>query len=34
VADPTDAAEVYAAFDWRRLRLSQDQRLPEWTPTA
>lgn len=34
VADPTDAVEVYAAFDWRRLRLSQDQRLPEWTPTA
>lgn len=24
-------AEIYAALDWRRLRLRQEQRLPEWT---
>lgn len=24
-------AEVYSALDWRRLRLLQDQRVPEWT---
>jgi hypothetical protein len=24
------AGEVFAALDWRRLRLLQDQRAPEW----
>lgn len=26
------AAAVYDALDWRRLRLRQDQQVPEWTP--
>lgn len=30
VADPADLAEVYAALEWRRLRLRQDQQVPEW----
>ncbi len=25
---------VYAALDWRRLRLRQDQQVAEWTPGA
>lgn len=25
-----DLAEIFTAFDWRRLRLLQDQRVPEW----
>lgn len=25
------ASQVYSALDWRRLRLLQDQRVPEWT---
>ena len=25
------AAEIFAALDWRRFRLLQDQRVPEWT---
>lgn len=29
-----DAAGVYDALDWRRLRLRQDQQVPEWTPPA
>lgn len=29
-----DPAEVFSALDWRRLRLLQDQRVPEWTPAA
>ncbi len=28
------AAAVYDALDWRRLRLRQDQQVPEWTPTT
>lgn len=24
--------DVYDALDWRRLRLSQDQQVPQWTP--
>lgn len=24
--------DVYAALEWRRLRLRQDQQVPEWTP--
>ncbi|MFB9771201.1 methyltransferase domain-containing protein [Sphingomonas yabuuchiae] len=31
VSDALDAAEVFAALDWRRLRLAQDQQLPEWS---
>jgi hypothetical protein len=31
LGDDTDAASVYAAMDWRRLRLRQDQQVPEWT---
>ncbi len=31
VSDASDAAEVFAALDWRRLRLAQDQQLPEWS---
>lgn len=27
-----DAVAVYDALDWRRLRLRQDQQVPEWTP--
>lgn len=30
VAGNVDAAQVYEALDWRRLRLLQDQRVPEW----
>ncbi|PJG48914.1 hypothetical protein CAF53_12220 [Sphingobium sp. LB126] len=26
-----DLADIYSALDWRRLRLLQDQRVPEWT---
>ena len=26
------APAVYDALDWRRLRLSQDQQVPQWTP--
>ncbi len=26
------ADAIYDALEWRRLRLSQDQRVPEWTP--
>jgi hypothetical protein len=25
---------VYDALDWRRLRLWQDQQVPQWTPPA
>ncbi|WP_445193913.1 methyltransferase domain-containing protein [Sphingomonas sp. Tas61C01] len=25
---------VYDALDWRRLRLSQDQQVPQWTPAS
>jgi SAM-dependent methyltransferase len=25
---------VYDALDWRRLRLSQDQQVPQWTPST
>ena len=30
LAKSADAASVYAAMDWRRLRLRQDQQVPEW----
>ena len=33
--EPTGGADaVYDALEWRRLRLSQDQKVPEWTPSA
>lgn len=25
---------VYDALDWRRLRLWQDQQVPQWTPSG
>lgn len=34
MAGASDLAEVFCALDWRRLRLLQDQRVPEWTPAA
>ncbi len=30
--DAIGAPAVYDALDWRRLRLSQDQQVPQWTP--
>ncbi len=33
VGEATGAEAVYDALDWRRLRLRQDQQVPEWTPT-
>ncbi len=30
--DTVDATAVYDALDWRRLRLWQDQQVPQWTP--
>lgn len=33
LAKSADAASVYAAMDWRRLRLRQDQQVPEWGST-
>jgi len=30
VADPADPEQVFAAVEWRRLRLRQDQQVPEW----
>ena len=30
-ADP-ELDDVYTALEWRRLRLRQDQQVPEWTP--
>ena len=32
VGEASEAAAVYDALDWRRLRLRQDQQVPEWTP--
>jgi hypothetical protein len=28
--NPQDPEDVFAALEWRRLRLSQDQHVPEW----
>lgn len=28
--DPSDPEQVFAAVEWRRLRLRQDQQVPEW----
>jgi len=33
-AQSDELGEVYSALDWRRLRLLQDQRVPEWTMLA
>ena len=30
----TSSASVFDALDWRRLRLSQDQQVPQWSPTV
>ena len=30
VDDPSDLEAVHAALEWRRLRLRQDQQVPEW----
>jgi hypothetical protein len=30
VADLTNLEEVFASVEWRRLRLRQDQQIPEW----
>lgn len=32
LADGADATAIYDALDWRRLRLWQDQQVPQWTP--
>lgn len=32
VDEAPEAATVYDGLDWRRLRLRQDQQVPEWTP--
>jgi protein-L-isoaspartate O-methyltransferase len=34
VADTPDGTAVYDALDWRRLRLLQDQQVPQWTPAT
>lgn len=34
VGEARNAAAVYDGLDWRRLRLRQDQQVPEWTPSA
>jgi hypothetical protein len=31
VRDPSDVEQVFAALEWRRLRLQQDQQLAEWS---
>ena len=28
---PPDLDDLFAALEWRRLRLRQDQQVPEWT---
>lgn len=33
-AQNDELGEIYSALDWRRLRLLQDQRVPEWTMLA
>lgn len=30
--DAVGTTAVYDALDWRRLRLWQDQQVPQWTP--
>lgn len=29
-----DLSDIFTAFDWRRLRLLHDQRVPEWHRSA
>jgi hypothetical protein len=31
VSESGNPMDIFAAMDWRRLKLLQDQRLPEWT---
>jgi len=33
VSDPLNVEHVFAALEWRRLRLQQDQQLAEWRPS-
>jgi SAM-dependent methyltransferase len=33
-ADGASSSAVYDALDWRRLRLWQDQHVPQWTPAT
>jgi hypothetical protein len=30
LSDGADTDAIYSAMDWRRLRLRQDQQVPEW----
>ncbi|VWX48294.1 hypothetical protein NOVOSPHI9U_140023 [Novosphingobium sp. 9U] len=32
LSSPQSSTAVYDALDWRRLRLWQDQQVPQWTP--
>jgi hypothetical protein len=34
VDDVASLDDVYSALEWRRLRLRQDQQIPEWTAPA
>jgi hypothetical protein len=34
VARDGGADEIFAALDWRRLRLQRDQRIPDWRRSA
>jgi hypothetical protein len=34
VDDESDLESVYAALEWWRLRLRQDQQVPEWAGVA
>lgn len=34
VGSSDNSAAVYDALDWRRLRLRQDQQIPEWSPSG
>ena len=34
VGDSSEVTAVYDGLDWRRLRLRQDQQVPEWTPST
>ena len=31
ILEGSGTSEIYSALDWRRMRLLQDQRVPEWT---
>lgn len=34
LSSPQSSTAVYDALDWRRLRLWQDQQVPQWTPSG